>query len=170
MMFIYQPDMTSKKEKVLKETKEHFGIVPPHWELLAQINPLRFEMFMKEIGYLLNHPTIAADFFAFLRFYVANKEGFAYCKSFNTKLLLARGYDKKSLQAYKEDVAHLPLDEKHKLLAIKVIKAMYEPKDFSLKDIEELKALSWDDAAIYDAIDHGAFLFKFSRILKAYLS
>lgn len=169
-MFIYQPEATKENEKIIAPIKEEFGVMPPHWELLATINPKRFEMFIQEIRYLTNHPHIHPDFFAFLRLFIANKEGFIYCKSFNTKLLLSRGYDKKALQAYKEACALLPLDERHQLLVQKVMKALYQPDDFSKEDIEALKALSWTDGDIYDAIDHGAFLFKFSRILKAYLS
>ena len=168
-MFIVNPKINETQRVVLDKTKEIFGVIPPHWELFAKLHPLRFEMFMKEIGYLLNHPHIHPDFFAFMRFYIANKEGYAYCKSFNTKLLLTKGYDKKDLKSFKEDIAFLPLDEKHRLLARKVEKALYQAAEFGEDDIAELKAISWSDADIYDAIDHGAFLFKFSRILKAYL-
>ncbi len=169
-MFIYKPDGTLESQSLKDRVKEKFGMMPPHWELLVQMNPKRFEMFMDEIGYLLNHPHIHPDFFAFIRLYIASKEGFSYCKSFNTKLLLARGYDKKVLQAYKYDIYTLPLDEKHQALMVGVMKAMFEPDDFSAQDIKSLKVYGWSDGDIYDAIDHGAFLFKFSRILKAYLS
>ena len=62
-MFIYKPTTTKDIENTLNSTKEHFGVVPPHWELLATISPKRFEMFMSEISYLLNHPNIHSDFF-----------------------------------------------------------------------------------------------------------
>lgn len=169
-MFIYKLDRAIKSNPVREKIKKLFGIIPPHWDLLAEINPKRFEMFIMEIEYLLHHPHINSDFFAFVRLYIANKEGFTYCKSFNTKLLLSRGYEKNVLQTYKEDVTTLPLDERHQALMSGVMRAIYEADDFSAKDIEELKSYSWDDGDIYDAIDHGAFLFKFSPILKAYLS
>ena len=35
-------------------------------------------------------------------------------------------------------------------------------------DCDELKSGGWEDADIYDALDHAAFLFKNSKILKAY--
>ena len=167
-MFIYQPSLSKELEYTLGKIKNLFGVIPPHWELLAFIAPKRFEMFIVEIKYLLNHPNINPDFFAMLRLHVANKAGFSYCKSFNTKLLLAKGYDKTSIKELKEDIGLIPLDNRHKFLAQKAIKAMYQPKEFTLKDIDELKDLSWSDSDIYDAIDHAGFLFKFARIIKAY--
>jgi len=167
-MFLYKSEPTTKVQAILDESREKFGIVPPHWELLATISPKRFEIFMQEIGYLLNHQTIERDFFSFLRFYIANYENFLYCKSFNTKLLLAKGYTKEILKLIKEDISNIPLDEKHKVLAKKAIKAIYDADNFTLEDIDILKKLSWSDADIYDAIDHAAFLFKFSKIIKAY--
>ncbi len=169
-MFIYQPKGTKESQPLIDTVKEQFGMMPPHWELLAKMNPLRFEMFMKEIEYLLNHPHIHPDFFAFLRLYVANKEGFAYCKSLNTKLLLAKGYGKQELKSFMEDITKIPMDEKHQALAKTVFLALYKNEAFDVATIDALKAFGWSDGDIYDAIDHGAFLFKFSRILKAYLS
>lgn len=167
-MFIYQPTITQEVQNTLDQTKKEFGILPPHWELLAALAPKRFQLFLQEITYLLTHPNINIDFFAMLRLYIANQEDFSYCKSFNTKLLLTKGYDKKSLKALKENILDIPLDDRHKLLAKKAVKAMYNPKEFNNNDIEELKAHLWNDNDIYDAIDHAAFLFKFARIIRAY--
>jgi len=167
-MFLYQPPISKEMEKTLEEIKEKFKIVPPHWEFLASINPKRFEMFLKEISYLQNHPSINPDFFAFLRLYVASKEEFSYCKSFNTKLLLAKGYKKEVLKNIKEEISKIPLDERHKLLATKAVKAVYQPNEFTLDDIEILKIELWSDSDIYDAIDHASFLFKNAKIIKAY--
>jgi len=168
-MFIVEPKISQEQQALIEKTKASLGMIPPHWELFIKLNPVRFEMFMKEINYLKSHPHINPDFFAFIRLYIAHNENFSYCKSLNTKLLLAKGYSKNALQNFKEDVKALPLDERHQLLMLKVMKALYKGKEFNVNDIEELKAVSWTDADIFDAIDHGAFLFKFSRILKAYL-
>lgn len=139
-MFIYQPSHSKETENTLDKIKNLSGVIPPHWELLALIAPKRFEMFIVEIKYLLNHPNINPDFFAMLRLHVANKE----------------------------DIETIPLDDKHKLLAQKAIKAMYHPKEFTMEDITELKDISWTKSDIYDAIDHAAFLFKFAKIIQAY--
>ncbi len=167
-MFIYQPKLKNKTEEIIEKVKNEFGVMPIHWELLASISPKRFEMFITEIRYILSHPNINSDFFVMLRLYIANQENFSYCKSFNTKLLLSKGYDKNEIKSLKEDISTIPLDSRHQLLASKAMKAIYQSKNFSENDILELKELSWSDGDIYDAIDHGAFLFKFSKILQAY--
>ncbi len=167
-MFLYQPTLTKEMEIILENIKKELGLVPPHFKLLLSVNPTRFQMFIKEIKYLLNHPSINSDFFAMLRLYIANRENFAYCKSFNTKLLLAKGYSRDVLKELKEDIENIPLNAKHKLLAQKAIKAIYEPKEFNLCDIQKLKGVSWSDSDIYDAIDHASFLFKNAKIIQSY--
>ena len=167
-MFIYQSSFSKETKQTLDKIKNLFDVLPPHWELLDSIAPKRFEMFMQEINYLLNHPNINPDLFAMLRLHVANKENFSYCKSFNTKLLLSKGYDKTAIKELQENIGTIPLDDRHKLLAQKAVKAMYQPTKFTIEDIKALQNTSWSDSDIYDAIDHAAFLFKFARIIQAY--
>jgi len=50
-----------------------------------------------------------------------------------------------------------------------VMKAVYAPEDFTAETIEALKALEWNDADIFDAVDHGTFLFRFAKVLRAYI-
>ena len=47
-MFIYEPSKSQDAQILLDHAKEHFGIVPPHWELFAKLNPTRFELFIKD--------------------------------------------------------------------------------------------------------------------------
>jgi hypothetical protein len=166
-VFIYK---SSEDLEVLKDIKNRFGIVPPHWALLANLHPKKFEMFMQEIEYFITHKSINPDLFGMIRLHVAHREGFSYCISFNTKLLLAKGYLKDEIKALVKDIKMLPLDDRHKLLAKVAVDAIYKPEGFTREKIATLKELSWSDTDIYDAVDHAAFLFKFARIIKAYLS
>jgi len=167
-MFIVETKPAPETAKLLKRVERFIGSVPPHFSLFATLNPKRFEMFLNEIFYLSMHKTINPDFFAFIRFYVASKENFEYCYKFNTVLLLKREYTQEQLNRFEKETSTLPLDERHLLLLNTAIKALEEPKNFTDKDIQEAKNLGWSDADIFDAIDHGAFLYKFSKILKAY--
>jgi len=72
------------------------------------------------------------------RLYVANREDFGYCKSFNTKLLLSRGYTKGELADIKSDFT-LALDPKHQALADGMKKAIYNSNDFTKDSIDSLK-------------------------------
>lgn len=168
-MFIVNPQPNREMEVLLKSIKRKIGNIPPHWEIYASINPTRFKMFLEEINYLTNHPNIHPDFFALLRYYVTTQSDFTYCYNFNQALLISKGYALDVLKSF-ETSAILPLDEKHQELFSAVLIALDEPENFTSEKISELKTLGWSDADIFDAVDHGAFLFKFSKVLKAYAS
>ena len=167
-MFIVETDPAPETAKLLKRVERFMGSVPPHFSLFATLNPKRFEMFLNEIFYLSMHKTINPDFFAFLRFYVAAKENFEYCYKFNSILLLKREFSQSQLDSFENNSSTLPLDEKHLILLNTAIKALEQPKSFTDEDIKEAKKSGWSDADIFDAIDHSTFLYKFSKILKAY--
>lgn len=116
-----------------------------------------------------NHKNIDSDFFAFIRLHIAVKEDFQYCILFNTKLLRKKEYSKDLLSLIVKDINNIPFDKKHKELACAAIKSIYNSNDFTNVDIKNLEDLFWTSSDIYDAIDHTAFLFKNSRIIKAYL-
>jgi hypothetical protein len=167
-MFIVNAEPNREMKVLLRTIKKKMGEVPPHWEVFASINPERFKMFLDEINYLSTHENINPDFFALLRYYIASQNGFSYCYNFNQKLLLSRGYSLEVLSSFESSAETLPLDEKHQKLFLAVLVALNEPTSFTEETINELKTIGWSDADILDAVDHGAFLFKFSKILKAY--
>jgi len=167
-MFIFETNPPEEAQALLKRVKRFLGAIPPHFELFATLNPKRFEMFLNEIFYLSMHKTINPDFFALMRFHISAKEGFAYCYNFNMALLLKKEYRQEQLDTFEKDSQSLPLDARHLILFNTAIKALDTPSNFGKEDIEIAKKEGWSDADIFDAIDHGAFLYKFSKILKAY--
>jgi len=167
-MFIIEMNPKEEAERLLKRVKRFMGSIPPHFELFATVNPKRFEMFLNEILYLSTHKSIHPDFFAFLRFYIATQEHFTYCYHFNKKLLLSRAYSDELLSAFERDKSLLPLNIRHQKLFEFTLAAIDSPENFNGETIAVLKSLKWNDADIYDAIDHGAFLYKFSKVLNAY--
>ncbi len=168
-MFIITPEPNREMQIVLRGVRANLGHIPPHWELFASINPTRFKMFLEEINYLSAHPNIEKDFFAFLRYTIATDNGFDYCTRFNQQLLLASGYTLEDLHAVEGTEKKVPLDEKHQILFDAALTAVYTPENFTAQTIASLHDRGWSDADIFDAVDHAAFLFKFARILKAYI-
>jgi len=167
-MFMIEANPDREMKIILRGIKKTLGQVPPHFELFATINPTRFKMFLEEINYLATHEHINPDFFALLRYYVATQNNFVYCIQFNQALLLSKGYTLEQLNALVNFKEELPLDSKHQALFVEAVNALDDPAHFTVETLEKLKQLGWSDADIYDAVDHGAFLFKFSKILKAY--
>ena len=169
-MFIISPEPNREMQVLLRGVRAKLGHVPPHWELFASINPTRFKMFLEEINYLTAHPNIEKDFFAFLRYTIATDNGFDYCMRFNRQLLLSTGYTAEDLHAVEGTDKAIPLDEKHQALFDAALTAVYKPENFTNETIvASLHRIGWSNADIFDAIDHATFLFKFARILKAYI-
>jgi len=168
-MFIITPEPNRQMQIVLRGVRAKLGHVPPHWELFASINPTRFKMFLEEINYLSAHPNIKKAFFAFLRYAIATNNGFDYCIRFNRQYLLKLGYTLEDLRSVEGTHKILPLDEKHRTLFDAALTAIYEPENFTAQSIASLHRIGWSDADIFDAVDHAAFLFKFARILRAYI-
>ena len=167
-MFIVEPNPNREMKVLLRGIKQQLGHIPPHFEFFASINPTRFKMFIDEINYLTTHPHIESDFFTFIRYTVANDNGFTYCINLNKAFLLAKEYTMEQLQSVEGTQKRLPLDERHQALFDAVMKAIYEPEAFTVEVINALKILDWSDADILDAVDHGAFLFRFAKVIKAY--
>ena len=169
-MFMIEPNPNKEMKVLLRGIRQKIGQVPPHWELFATINPTRFKMFLEEINYLTSHPHILSDFFTLLRYTIAVDNDFTYCINLNRASLLAKGYTLEQLHELEGTQKILPLDDRHQALFDAVIKAVYKPEDFTVEMINALKILGWNDADIFDAVDHGAFLFRASKVLKAYSS
>ena len=167
-MFIIESNLNQEMKILLRGIKQKMGKVPPHWELFAGINPTRFKMFLEEINYLMSHPHINHDFFTLLRYAIATDNGFEYCIHFNKAHLLAKGYTEEQIVAMEGADKSLPLDERHQALFDAVMKAVYTPETFTVEVIDALKVLDWSDADVLDAVDHGAFLFRFAKVIKAY--
>ena len=167
-MFMIKTNPNSEMKILLRGIRHKLGHVPPHFELFATINPRRFKMFLEEINYLTNHPHIKSDFFTLLRYTIASDNGFTYCINLNRAFLLAKDYTLETLHNLEGTEKKLPLNERHQALFDAVMKAVYTPENFTLEVIDALKILDWSDSDIFDAVDHGAFLFRFSKVLKAY--
>jgi len=168
-MFITNKKLTAEGKVLIRVIKSKMGFVPPHFELFAKLNPKRLKMYLVELEYISNHPNIDADFFTFIRFTIASREGFSYCINLNTKILESRGYSKEHLRKVVQNLK-LPLDSAHQALFSSTIEAMVKPDKFNKESIEKLENLNWSSEDIWDALDHGAFLYKYYKILRAYSS
>ena len=167
-MFIVEKELTTEGKILLRIIKRKMGFVPPHFELFAALNPKRLKMYLEELEHISSHSSIDADFFVFIRFITATKESFDYCINLNTKMLKSRGYSDEQIKSVADSLENLPLDSRHKELFIATIDAMANSKSFTKEKIDKLQDIGWSHEDIWDALDHGAFLYKYSKILSAY--
>jgi hypothetical protein len=155
-------------KEVYSKIEKLFGSVPPNFELIGSIDVNILKDFLSYVYKLMQHKTIHHDYFAFLRLYVAEQENFTYCIGFNTMLLQTKNYESEVIKSAKFDLTKIPFDDKHKLLAIKSIKAIFDSKNFCQNDFNELYKIGWNDKEIFDSIEHTGFLLRNGRILTAY--
>ena len=169
-MFMYEKNEAQKErlEKILKRVKILYGEVPPQMELLGNIEVEYLEDFLKMVMRVVKHPNIKPDFFGFVRLHIAFREDYAYCKMYNTKFLLAKGYMQEQLDSTIADVTTLPLDEKHQALAQYAVRAIYESKQITRADFEKLYTMGWSQKDVFDAIEHAGTLLRNGRILTTY--
>ena len=167
----HPPEQASKKlTAMLMLLKQSFGEVPPHFDLFTRLNPQLAEETLSNLFRLMQHKTIDPNLFPCIRLHVAAREGYDYCIHFNATLLSAKGYNDAMLSAIQRDIAAIPLDSRHQILARKSMKSLYAPKSFTENDFTELYEQSWNDGEIYDAFDHAGFIWKNGRLITTYLS
>jgi len=142
-MFMIEPNVNREMKILLRSIKQKLGHVPPHFELFATINPVRFKMFIEEITYLSTHARINPDFFTLLRYSVASDNSFMYCIKLNKEFLLAKGYTLEQLAKLEGTQKTLPLDERHQALFDAVMTGLYRPESFTVEVIDALKILDW---------------------------
>ncbi len=169
-MFMVQENAVQKErlDKIYKKIELVYGTVPPQMKVLGSIEADYVEDFLKGIVRVLKHPHIAPDLFAFLRLYVAYRESYPYCKMFNSRLLLSKGYRQEILDSVVADITLVPFDERHQRLAEIAIKAIYESEALVQEDLEALYGIGWSQKDVFDAIAHTGEILKNGRILKAY--
>ena len=169
-MFMVQKNEIQKEglEKILKKVKVVYGAVPPQMKFLGNIEVDYLEDFLNAAVRIVKHPHIEPDLFAFIRLHVAFKEDYPYCKMFNSKMLLSKGYTQEQLDAVIENIDTVPFDDKHKKLALHGIKAIYESSSFTQCDFDNLYNMGWTQKDVFDAIEHTGTIFRNGRILTAY--
>ena len=168
-MFIIEKELSLEGKLLTRVIKKKMGFVPKHFELFASLNPARLKMYLQELEYISTHKNIEPDFFTFIRLAVASKEGFEYCINLNRQILLTRGYTKEQLGALLKQ-NELPLNSKHKALFVATLDAMRKAESFTKESVDSLLNLGWSYEDIWDALDHGAFLYKYAKILEAFLT
>ncbi|HIP61721.1 MAG TPA: hypothetical protein EYG98_04120, partial [Sulfurovum sp.] len=151
-----------------RKIKLVYGAVPPQMEFLGNIEADYLEEFLASVFRTIKHPNINPDLFGFIRIHVAFMEDYAYCKMYNTDFLLAKGYTQKQLDVAISDISTVPFDNKHQILAVHAIKAIYESKLLTQHDFNTLYQIGWSQKDVFDAIDHAGTIFRNGRILTAY--
>jgi len=170
-MFMIKENTAQKEklEKIYKKVSLVYGMVPPQMKFLGNIEATYVEDFLKMVLRVSKHEHIDIDVFTFIRLHIAYKESYIYCKQYNTKVLLSKGYTQAQLDAVIENIEAIPFSVKEQKLAFYAVKSIYESSLFSQDDFDILYQMGWSQKDVFDAIDHAGILLKNGRILNTYL-
>jgi len=169
-MFYYKENIEQKEklERLFRKVKVLYGDVPLQMELLGNIDADYLEDFLKMAAKIARHPNIQHELFTFLRLHIAYRENYIYCKTFNTKMLLA-DYSQEIIDNAIDNIESIPLDNSHIELAKLALKIIYNSLTVTSKDFDKLFTLGWSQKDIFDCIEHAGTLFRNGRILNAYM-
>ena len=152
---------------VYDQLKKHLGMVPNGMKSLSS-SPFRLEAQARELNYFMNHPSLNSELTAAIRYTVASDHGCEYCVIVNGGMLQQKGWPKETVAALPKNPETAKLSAKDKALFLLVVKAVRTPKEVQVGDIQELRALGWDDQDIMDAVSHGAYSIAFDTLLSAF--
>lgn len=172
-MFIIQPvkkeDAKGELKLLYRMIEKSLGFVPAHFELLATLDLESMKDFLNYNLYIMSHTKIDKNLLPYMRLYIANKECRSYCSNFNTELLMKMKVDIKLIYNIVEEIQNIPFEDKQKILLLKVLKALYETKDFKEEDLKELYELGFDNKDFFDLLSYATSFMSKSKMIEVYL-
>jgi len=171
-MFIIDPisktDATGELKLLYRMIERQLGFVPPHFELMATIDIEAMKSFLEYNRTMITHPKIDKNLMPFLRLYIAQKECREYCTNFNREMLKAQEVAQEIIDNFHNDIELIPLDDAQKWLLNKVIKAIYQAKEFGRDDLQELYVQGFSDKDFFDILSYASEFMGKSKIIEAY--
>ena len=156
-------------DKIFRKVKVVYGVVPPQMKFLGNIDADYLEKFLTTALRIVKHPNIEPNLFGFIRLHIAFKEDYAYCKMFNTQLLLAKGYGQNVLDDVVANITNVPFDKRHQALVTHALNAIYHGDALGQSDFDVLYEMGWSQKDVFDVIEHAGTIFRNGRILRAYI-
>lgn len=157
MISTVSPDQASGDvAQVYGQIEQAFGRVPNGMQLFSS-SPVLLEQNWRQLGYYMQHPRLSFPLLAFIRMLVSVRHECTYCIGMNESLLINRGgLSAEDVMAAKHNPSDAPLPEKEKAMLLAVLKTVEAPKALAKADLDQLRALGWEDGDILDAVYHGA--------------
>ncbi|MCK9355190.1 MAG: hypothetical protein M0P59_13695 [Gallionella sp.] len=132
------------------------GRVPNAFQMYSS-SPALLEQNFMAIAYYMQHPTLSFPLLATVRMLVSQKNDCQYCVGLNEAMLMGMAnMTPEQIAATKRDPQEAPLPEKDKAMLLLVLKATQSPKSVEKTELDQLRALGWNDGEIMDAVYHGA--------------
>lgn len=167
-MFMLQ---TTPKEQLTGKAAEVFARFPaqvgvPEPLQLLSASPGLVGVMSASMEYYAGHPDLGFELLAAIRLLASRVVDGPACIRFNSGLLRAAGLEESELAALPEGGGAFSQAERA-LLGF-VVRALREPASVGAAELDALRALGWQDAAILDAMHQAAFMQVPALLLKVF--
>ena len=159
-----------ENEKVklfLTSFEESVGSIPTTVQLAANSEGL-FEQLIGQISYYSSHQKLSPELLGFIRYIAAREFENAACITFNGDLLLRMGVTEEELESSLTAPAQAPLKAEEQALLAFVVEGLRDQGSASVEKMESLRTLGWRDSDIYDAVNHGFFIFGPGKMMELF--
>lgn len=160
-----------KAEGIIKQGYEMFmqrvGAIPKPMEMLS-VSPGLFELQLRRIQYLANHPRLSFTLLAHIRYLVAHHLAYPFCTDFNRHILEKQGLEADDFRRMEADPAHSLLEPAEGAMLAFVVKAVKEPGAVSRQEIDDLRKLGWEDRDLVDALAQGVSMIDHSIMMQVF--
>ncbi|MBF0358190.1 MAG: hypothetical protein HQL70_06245 [Magnetococcales bacterium] len=154
-------------DKLFKTAIQYFGSVPEPLQLFAN-NPLVANHVFNGFGPSMAQSNLSQPFFAWIRYLLASHTSCRHCIDVNGVMLMDMGVSHDKLDAARQDVSTVDLEEREKALLVACIKVVRDQQLLEKEDIDDLKKLGHSDADLITAFHHAAHSHAVDMMINAF--
>ncbi|RXJ96295.1 hypothetical protein CRV00_01355 [Malaciobacter molluscorum] len=152
-------EATGELQEIYEEIIKLRGEVGNNAKLFSS-SPELLRQQLEFIKYYANHETLSMPLLASIRVCVSNQERCSFCIDFNSALLINKAkWSIEDINTLKNEIYSKKLTKEENTLLKFVIDSVKNPHEVDENIINELKAQSWSDKDILDALNHGARMY-----------
>ena len=158
-------------EGIIQEGYELFmkrvGSIPKPLEMLS-VSPALFELQLRRIKYLSQHPKLSFSLLAHIRYLVAHNLRYQFCTDFNKYVLQKQGVSEDDCKKMEQDPSQSLLEDHENAMLVFVVKSVKDPASVSKDDVENLKKMGWEDRDLVDALAQGVSMIDHSIMMQVF--
>jgi hypothetical protein len=143
------------------------GSIPRPMVLLSA-SPGLFAQQLGRIKYYAGHPNLDPALLTHIRYLAAKRLGYRACMEFNRDLLLRQGAKEDDLARLDADPEQALLEERERALLGFVLRALADPQAGYGEEIENLRALGWQDSDLVDALAQGVSMYDHNLMMQVF--
>ncbi len=170
-MALITPVPPEQAEGIIKEGYDFFmervGTVPKPLEMIS-VSPVLFEMQMKRLKYLSQHPNLSMVLLSHIRYLVSSNLAYQTCTDFNKYVLQKQGVSDDDFKMMAQDPSQARLEDNEIAMLLFVLNSVKDPTSVGKSDIENLKKMGWEDRDLVDALAQGVNMIDHSIMMQVF--